>query len=70
MTRLLRDLYVKDKFAYRAGELQFNGWLIKKLAARQIASTGRNLVADDFEPDLKQKRVDMKIGLDVAWLSK
>ena len=25
--------------------------------------------AGDFEPAFKQKRVDMKIGLDVAWLS-
>lgn len=24
---------------------------------------------NDFIPDLKQKRVDMKIGLDVAWLA-
>lgn len=23
----------------------------------------------DFEPDLKQKHVDMKIGLDIAWLA-
>ena len=23
----------------------------------------------DFQPDLKQKHVDMKIGLDIAWLA-
>jgi uncharacterized LabA/DUF88 family protein len=31
--------------------------------------TNRPLEAEDFEPDLEQKRVDMKIGLDVAWLA-
>ncbi|OGT66198.1 MAG: hypothetical protein A2993_02445 [Gammaproteobacteria bacterium RIFCSPLOWO2_01_FULL_47_190] len=69
MSSLLNDLSIKKGIAYRAGELQFNGWLIKKLAAREIAKTRRPLIAGDFEPDLKQKRVDMKIGLDVAWLS-
>lgn len=27
------------------------------------------ITADDFEPDFTQKEVDIKIGLDVAWLS-
>lgn len=31
--------------------------------------TGRSFIDDDFKPDIKQKSVDMKIGLDVAWLS-
>jgi uncharacterized LabA/DUF88 family protein len=43
--------------------------MIKKRSAEEIARTSRTLQADDFAPDLKQKRVDMKIGLDVAWLA-
>jgi len=69
MTQLISDLEVMDRVAFRAGELSFNGWVIKKQAAQQIAQTGRGVVAADFEPDMKQKRVDMKIGLDVAWLA-
>lgn len=69
MTTFLRDLSLMDGVAFRAGELSFNGWVIKKHAARDILRTGRQLKENDFEPDLKQKRVDIKIGLDVAWLS-
>lgn len=69
MTRLIRDLSLKDNVAYRSGELSFDGWAIRRQSAKDIIRTGRALVADDFAPDLKQKGVDMKIGLDVAWLS-
>jgi len=31
--------------------------------------TGRPLIPTDLCPDLKQKRADIKIGLDVAWLA-
>ena len=66
---LIRELSVSDNVAFRAGELSFDGWMIKKRAAEEIAKTGRAITPDDFAPDLKQKRVDMKIGLDVAWLA-
>lgn len=69
MSTLVRELSLKNNVAFRAGELSFDGWMIKKRAAEEIAKTGRALQADDFAPDLKQKRVDMKIGLDVAWLA-
>jgi uncharacterized LabA/DUF88 family protein len=67
--KLIRELSVSGNVAFRAGELSFDGWMIKKRAAEEIAKTGRPISADDFAPDLKQKRVDMKIGLDVAWLA-
>jgi uncharacterized LabA/DUF88 family protein len=69
MNALIRDLKIADNVAFRAGELSFDGWRIKKLAAEEIIKTGRALQPDDFVPDLKQKGVDMKIGLDVAWLA-
>lgn len=69
MSKFLSELCLKDNVAFRAGEISFHGWIIKKQAARELARTRRPLTADDFMPDLKQKRVDMKIGLDVAWLS-
>lgn len=69
MSTMMRELSLKNNVAFRAGELSFDGWMIKKRSAEDIAKTGRALQADDFAPDLKQKRVDMKIGLDVAWLA-
>jgi uncharacterized LabA/DUF88 family protein len=69
MTALIKHLKVTDNIAFRAGELSFDGWGIKKFAAWDIIKTGRALAPGDFEPDLKQKGVDMKIGLDVAWLA-
>jgi uncharacterized LabA/DUF88 family protein len=69
MNTLIRELSLKDNVAFRAGELSFDGWIIKKQSAEEITRTGRALQGTDFAPDLKQKRVDMKIGLDVAWLA-
>ena len=69
MSALIRELALKDNVAFRAGELSFDGWIIKKRSAEEITKTGRPLQVADFAPDLKQKRVDMKIGLDVAWLA-
>jgi uncharacterized LabA/DUF88 family protein len=69
MNRLIRDIKLLDNVAFRAGELSFDGWIIKRRAAREIIRTGRPLVAADFAPDLTQKGVDMKIGLDVSLAS-
>ncbi len=69
MSALIRDLAVLDNIAVRSGELSFDGWLIREHSVIQVLHTGRPLVAADFEPKLKQKHVDMKIGLDIAWLA-
>jgi hypothetical protein len=65
----MQDLAVLDSIALRAGQLSFDGWLIKPVSVDEMLKTGRALAATDFEPDLKQKHVDMKIGLDIAWLA-
>jgi len=69
MEKLIRELKITDNIAFRSGELSFDGWTVKKRAAEEIIKTNRALAPDDFAPDLKQKGVDMKIGLDVAWLA-
>ncbi len=69
MATLIRELELKDGVAFRAGELTLDGWRIKQRAVRDMGRTGRALEEDDLVPDLKQKGVDMKIGLDVAWLA-
>jgi uncharacterized LabA/DUF88 family protein len=44
--------------------LSFNGWTLKP------SCYGKTPLTDDsFVPNLKQKGVDIKIGLDVAWVS-
>lgn len=69
-TKIIGDLKTMDNIAFRSGELSFDGWIISKDATKDILKTGRALIDDDFTPDIKQKGVvDMKIGLDVAWLS-
>ncbi len=69
MSRLMKDLAVLDNIALRSGELSFDGWLVRDVAVLQMLRTGRSLLGTDFQPDLKQKHVDMKIGLDIAWLA-
>ena len=69
MSRLLKNLALLDNIALRSGELSFDGWLIREPSVVQMLKTGRPLVGTDFLPDLKQKYVDMKIGLDIAWLA-
>ena len=69
MSRLIRELELLDNIAFRAGELSFDGWTVKQRSLHEIMTTGRPLVDTDLVPVLKQKLVDMKIGLDAAWLA-
>ena len=59
MSRSMHDLAVLDYVALRSGELSFDGWSIKQSSVTQILKTGRQLIGSDFQPDLKQKHVDM-----------
>lgn len=36
---------------------------------RDLVKASRPVCADDFQPEFTQKGVDIKIGLDVAWLA-
>jgi uncharacterized LabA/DUF88 family protein len=74
--RLLSELVIKDHVAFRRGVLSFDGWQIKSTtinslitAATHNPNTAVSLAATDIYPKFSQKRVDMNIGLDVAWLS-
>ncbi|MHA1491728.1 MAG: NYN domain-containing protein [Promethearchaeota archaeon] len=65
----ISTLKKREHLAYRRGELKFGGWAIKNSKIDEIIETGRTINDDDFRPLLKQKRVDIKIGLDIAWLA-
>ncbi|MFI4892880.1 MAG: NYN domain-containing protein [Phycisphaerales bacterium JB058] len=68
-TKLIEELSVMDNVAFRCGELMFNGWIVPRESAKDMASSGRPIEEADLRADIQQKRVDMNIGLDVAWLS-
>jgi uncharacterized LabA/DUF88 family protein len=68
-TKLLDVLAHSDHVAFRGGVLSTDGWKLKYRAQQEMMRNPRACVARDFEPDFRQKRVDMKIGLDVAWLA-
>jgi uncharacterized LabA/DUF88 family protein len=55
-------------FALRFGELQLEGWRVRGAMLRK-AGTVASITADDLEPDIRQKGVDMRIGLDIASLT-
>ncbi|GHV93264.1 helicase [Spirochaetia bacterium] len=61
---LIKEIKLLPFFAVREGMLSFNGWTLKP------SCYGMNPLTDScFIPNLKQKGVDIKIGLDVAWVS-
>jgi uncharacterized LabA/DUF88 family protein len=65
---LLRELCALPNVSVRKGELVFRGWRIRhgRLSDREQSVT---LAAGDLEPNIQQKGVDMRIGLDIASLT-
>ena len=72
---MLSNLTLRDHVAFRKGQLSFDGWQIDDGVARELmkeakdGTPARHLESADIFPKFSQKRVDMNIGLDVAWLS-
>jgi len=67
--KFISALSLKDWIAYRSGQLKFGGWSLKQEKIDEIIKSKRCITDDDFRPLFKQKRIDIKIGLDIAWLS-
>jgi uncharacterized LabA/DUF88 family protein len=73
--RLSQSLYdqlvLKPHFALRMGETRLSParWQIKPQSAKQLIAESRPLTDGDFDLDLSQKGVDMRIGLDMARLA-
>lgn len=63
-----QTLAEKDYVALRKGRLAFRGWKPTKKGWEKFEK-GQSLIASDFKADFVQKAVDMKIGLDIAWIS-
>lgn len=68
-TSFLDTLELKPNIAYRKGEIVIHGWKVKPTALSDIAKTKRSLQPSDLTPNIQQKGVDLRIGLDIARLS-
>lgn len=56
--------------AFREGETSVHGWSLGSAAMKDISKNGaRPIAARDFVPNIEQKGVDLRIGLDIARLS-
>ena len=67
--KLFDDLARQPFMALRLGELSFNGWGLRPQAFKR--ATGGSLVVSDQDilPQIQQKGVDMRIGMDIAALT-
>jgi uncharacterized LabA/DUF88 family protein len=68
-TSLQEGLEMLPDFAVRRGTLVHHGWKLGKTSMLAIQKAPRAPTAKDFVPDIQQKGVDLKIGLDIAWMS-
>jgi uncharacterized LabA/DUF88 family protein len=68
---LYDQLVLKPNFALRMGSVHLspNKWRIKPKVAKHLATTPRPLTDADFDLDLTQKGVDMRVGMDMARLA-
>jgi uncharacterized LabA/DUF88 family protein len=66
-----RLLAEKPFVALRLGDLVCSGWRFTKSFMRiiQDEKSRRAPTAADIEPSFRQKAVDMRIGLDIAWMA-
>jgi uncharacterized LabA/DUF88 family protein len=65
----LDALELEPDFAVRRGTLIHTGWKLGKSGFRSLTETPRVLAGQDLVPDIIQKGVDIRIGLDMAWIS-
>jgi uncharacterized LabA/DUF88 family protein len=67
--QLIDSLELKPDFAVRRGVIIHNGWKLGHAALQSLSKTPRPVTAQDFVPDMGQKGVDLRIGLDIALIS-
>jgi uncharacterized LabA/DUF88 family protein len=66
---LLDGLAKSPDMAVRRGEVVMRGWRLRREALEEMRASVRALRPEDFAPEIEQKGVDLRIGLDVAWLA-
>ena len=65
--KLIQELEMAEGIAVRLGETSMSGWKLGQKAIKNLGN--KKLDANDLVPDIKQKGVDLRIGLDIARLS-
>lgn len=69
-TQLLNELRKMPFFAVRLGDVVFRGWNVKKqILDPSNTVTSKTITSADIIPNIQQKGVDMRIGLDIASLA-
>ena len=66
---LIDSLELEPDFAVRRGQVVNVGWKLGSAALMSLKASPRPLTAKDFVPDMIQKGVDIRIGLDMAWIA-
>jgi uncharacterized LabA/DUF88 family protein len=68
---LYDQLVLKPNVALRMGRVALtpNKWRIKPQVAKALMKAPRQLTDNDFDLDIEQKGVDMRVGLDMARLA-
>ena len=66
---LLDKLELKPDFALRLGETNTREWKLGVKAFKSLMEKSRPIVAADLVPNIYQKGVDLRIGLDFAGLA-
>lgn len=68
--QLLLELSREPYFALRMGELSFNGWVVKPGTLEKAgAAAEARITAAALKPQIAQKGVDMRVGMDIAALA-
>ena len=65
-TALQTSIRLSPRFAFRTGVLRWRGWECRLDSNVDPSEEARNL---KWQPRFEQKEVDIKIGLDIAWLA-
>lgn len=66
---LVARLELTPNFAVRLGETVANDWRLGSAAMKSLTQTQRPIQAADLVPNITQKGVDLRIGMDIARLS-
>lgn len=67
--KLQAELKAAPNVALRMGDVLASGWRVSEGALGRISREPRPLAASDLKPNLHQKGVDIRIGLDIARLA-
>jgi uncharacterized LabA/DUF88 family protein len=66
---LIEALELQADFAVRKGDTVVRGWKLGTAAQKNLIQNARPLQASDLVPNVQQKAVDLRIGLDIALLA-